>query len=153
VNRHPSPPLRVCLGRSRRLATALALAHLLPAIGVAASGVDPFATATILTVTGASLIFILRRHALLTDSRSIVEVALSDVLECEIADRSGRKSSGEVLGTTFVAPWLVVINMRLHESRFARTVVVLPDATTGKSFRELRVWLRWRRPARVTAEP
>jgi toxin CptA len=50
-----------------------------------------------------------------------------------------------VLGTTFVAPWLIVINLKLERSRCARAVVILPDATDRESFRAARVWLRWRR--------
>ena len=51
----------------------------------------------------------------------------------------------QVLGTTYVAPWLTVLNLRANGATLARHVLVVPDNADRESFRQLRVVLRWRR--------
>ena len=143
--RKPAPSrLRITLGASRRLAVTLLAAHLLAALGVLASALPSIVLAALLGMLAASLAFGLRRHAWRASPASLL-LDLSDTLEVEAEDRAGRRLAGTVLGTTFVAPWLVVINMQVEHSRFARAVVIMPDATDHESFRAARVWLRWRR--------
>jgi toxin CptA len=137
--------LRLRLGASRRLAVSLITAHLLTAGGVLASGLDPALCGAFLLLLGGSLAFHLRRHAWLADPRSVVAIELSDALECEAQERAGRRLTGRVLSTSFVAPWLVVINLDVGRRRLARSIVVMPDTVDRESFRALRVWLRWRR--------
>ena len=139
--------LRLRLGASRRLATLLIAAHLLAAGGLLASGVDRVVFGALLLPLTGSLVFHLRRHAWLADTRSVVAIDLSDRLECEAEERNGRRIAGSVLGTSFVAPWLVVINLKVERRLFARAIVVMPDAVDRETFRALRVWLRWRRAA------
>lgn len=139
--------LRFRLGASRRLAALLIAAHLLAAGGLIASGVDRVVCGALLLPLAGSLMFHLRRHAWLSDSRAVVAVALSDSLDCEAEERNGRAFAGSVLGTTFVAPWLVVINLESERRGLPRVIVVMPDAVDPESFRALRVWLRWRRAA------
>ncbi|MET0217320.1 MAG: protein YgfX [Burkholderiales bacterium] len=146
MKRTPVSRLKIQLRPSRRLAGALVVAHLLTAAGVIACADGTLLSAALLAALAASLVFHLRRHAWLADARSVVVVELTDTLDCELEERSGRRISGIVLGATFVAPWLVVINVKVEESRNVRAIVVLPDATDRESFRALRVWLRWRKP-------
>jgi toxin CptA len=119
--------------------------HLLAAAGVTASPLPAVATVALLSALAGSLVFHLRRHALLASPRSVVLVDLSDTLEAEVEERSGHRFAGSVLGSTFVAPWLMVIRFRLHGIRFPRNVVLMPDATDRETSRAARVWLRWRR--------
>ena len=92
-----------------------------------------------------SLALTLCRYAWLVSPRSFVVLELSDTLEIEAAERSGRRIAGTVLGTTFVAPWLIVINFKVEGHHLPHTAVILPDAVDQDGFRALRVWLRWRR--------
>jgi toxin CptA len=48
------------------------------------------------------------------------------------------------LGTTYVTPYLTVLNLRGHGERGARHVTLLPDSLHAEDFRKLRVWLRWK---------
>lgn len=57
-----------------------------------------------------------------------------------------QKVSGGVL-----APWFMVIGLQ-ESGRSLRPLLVLPDALTSESLRELRVWLRWRPQPRRPAE-
>lgn len=139
--------LRIPLGPSRRLAALFVAAHLLAALGVLASTPPSIIAAVLLPTLAANLWYSLRRHAWLTAPRSLVLLDFSDTLEVAAEERSGRRIVATVLGTTFVAPWLVVLNLEVEGDRFLRTVVVMPDATARESFRAVRVWLRWRHAA------
>lgn len=145
MTRYARSRLRIELGRSRHLAVALAGAHLLAGAGLLASRLPvPICTAGVV-VLASSLAFSLRRHAWRQSPGSIVLLDLSDALEIEVEERCGRRIVGTVLESTFVAPWLVVINCHVKGSYLPRAAVILPDAMDGERFRALRVWLRWRR--------
>ena len=137
--------LRIRVGRSRLLAGALFGVHCAAAAGVLASALPTAAAAALLSLLLANLAFHLRRHAWLTSSSSVVGIELSETLEVDIEDRSGRRLTGTVLGTTFVAPWLIALNTKLEGRRLPRTLVIMPDATDRENFRAARVWLRWRK--------
>lgn len=143
----PAAPavLRVALGPSRRLAVSLAAVHLLAVGGVAASQLPGAVCATLLVALVANLGFALRCHAWRSCGRSCVGFDLSETLDVEVTDRSGRHLAGSVLGSSFAAPWLVVIHFKVKGSHLPRAIVVPPDATDVETHRRLRVWLRWRR--------
>ena len=69
-------------------------------------------------------------HAVRVDGRSIVV----DGIE------------GHIVAGSFVASWLTIVHWRPSDSRFTRTLAVLPDAIDGEAFRALRVILRWSPP-------
>jgi toxin CptA len=139
--------LAVSLGPSRALAAALAVTHLAAAAGVLASRLPAAISAAVLLALAASLVQALTRHACRVNARSLVHLDLSDTLDIQVEERAGRRLTGKVLGSSFVAPGLVVIHFRADGHRLARAVVVPFDATDAESHRALRVWLRWRRPA------
>jgi|ERR1043166_239342 toxin CptA len=137
--------LVVDLKPSASLAGLLIAAHL-----AAAACLVPLALAWELKVCGvamlgASLAFHLLRDAGLRLSNSIVVFETHGDADCAITLRSGEWLHCDLLGTTFVTPWLTVINLRPQLRRWPRHVVILPDAAAVQDFRRLRVWLRWRR--------
>lgn len=83
------------------------------------------------------------RDALLRMPWSIAAIEVSSEGVMRILSRSGDWTDAGVLGSSFVTPWLTVLNLRLPERRFARHVVVLPDGVNADAYRGLRVWLRW----------
>jgi len=89
------------------------------------------------------------RHALLRmpDSVIAVEINSDNVLAVQL--RRGGWRECDVLGSTYVASFLVILNLRETLSRNARRIMVLPDSMSADDFRQLRVWLRWKagRPA------
>lgn len=91
-----------------------------------------------------SLIHYLRRDALLTANNAVVVLELSDEMACTLITRSGESIASTILGSTFVAPYLVVLNLKLEEKFFICSVVILPDSMDAEQFRQLRVWLRWK---------
>ena len=58
-------------------------------------------------------------------------------------DRSARWHEAEVLPSSYVSSWLVVVNLGAGGRR-GRSLVLLPDCAPAEDLRQLRVWLRWR---------
>jgi toxin CptA len=145
------PPLLVLhLRSSFRLASMLSLAHLsagallwplmLP-LTVKLAGIAALAL---------SLAIYLRHYALRTSPGSITSLTLADDMACTLYTRDGQRVTCALLGSSFVAPYLTVLELKpLSPTRWwhklrAYSVVILPDATDSEEFRRLRVLLRWK---------
>jgi toxin CptA len=101
-------------------------------------------TVIILAMLIVSLFYYLRKDAMLTAHNAVVVLTLPDEMTCVLTTRSGESIACSIQGSSFVAPYLTVINMKPSKKFFARSVVILPDAIDAEEFRRLRVWLRWR---------
>ena len=55
---------------------------------------------------------------------------------------SGQWHDAQILASSYVSAWLVVMNLGAREGR-TRSVVLLPDSAAAEDLRRLRVWLRW----------
>jgi len=64
-----------------------------------------------------------------------------------VTRRDGRVRTGEVLGSSCVGARLTTIVWRPDGARFARALIVVPDAMPAEAFRRLRVVLRYGTPA------
>ena len=58
-------------------------------------------------------------------------------------DGSGQWHEADILPSSYVSSWLVVVNLGAGGAR-GRSVVLLPDCAVAEELRRLRVWLRWR---------
>lgn len=92
----------------------------------------------------ASLAFYLRREGLRLAPESIVALSLHPDCRCAFQTRSGARHEATLLGSSFVAPYLTVLNLRPSNGLPTRHVVILPDGVDAERFRKLRVLLRWR---------
>lgn len=148
-----APLLIIRLDRSTRLAVTLSLAHFF-AVGILWPLILPAAAKLTGTVIlAASLIFYLRHYALLRSPGSVVSLELSDEMICTLETRRGERIPCTLLGSSFVAPYLAVLDWKPLEPptsllpwrRFStRSVVILPDGIDAEEFRRLRVLLRWK---------
>jgi len=68
----------------------------------------------------------------------------------QVTERGGRSHQVTVLSSSFVAPYLTVLNLQEIESGRRFSAVLLADNTQSESFRQLRVWLRWGRERQET---
>lgn len=91
-----------------------------------------------------SLVYYSRHYALLKSPESIVAFELSEAMQCMLNTRSGKHIPCVILGSTFVAPYLVVLNLRPENKWLDCSVVIFPDSIDGEEFRQLRVLLRWK---------
>lgn len=151
-----TPALIIRLKPSTRLAVMLSFAHL-----VAVVLLWPLTLPTAVKLTGSallvvSLVFYLRRHALLRSPDSVSGLELTGEMACVLETRGGERIACALLGSSFVAPYLTVLELKplkidgaveLRESWrrfFSRSVVILPDGIDPEEFRRLRVMLRWK---------
>lgn len=157
------PPLLVVrLKPSRRLAVMLSFAHF-AAIGL----LWPLILPASAKLAGSamlifSLVFYLRRYALLRSPDSVMNIELSEEMICTLETGRGDRIVCALLGSSFVAPYLTLLELKplkrqkytelpfppKHPKRrrgfFARSIVILPDGIDAEQFRQLRVLLRWK---------
>lgn len=137
-------PFVVHLKPSVHLAVLLSLAHF-AAISLLWLLVLPTAIKLVGTAIFAlSLVFYLRYHALLRSPGSIVAFALSNEMACTLATQRGEQITCALLGSSFVAPYLTVLNLKPSGRFFTRSIVILADGIDVEEFRQLRVLLRWK---------
>lgn len=91
----------------------------------------------------ASLRFHLRRDGFLISPRSVVAFQIDQECKCAFQTRDGNWTDARLLGTSFVSPWLTVLNLLPDGQRFATHIVLLPGSLDREDFRQLRVLLRW----------
>ena len=138
-------PVEATLTSSRLLAAALMSMHGLCALLVLLMPLGWALRLVLLTAFAASLAYHWLRDVLrrLPNSVHGLHVAADGTFSVRL--RQGDWEPAEVLGTSFVKPWLTVLNLKLEGRRFMLPVVLLPDALNREDFRRLRVWLRWSR--------
>ncbi len=136
--------LTVHLQPSKRLAAILGVAHLL-VMGllwpIALPILIKFVIFILLVI---SLLFTVRQYALLNTRRAIVAFELSNKMFCKFETRHGQSIICHILGSTFVSPYLVVLNLKPPDHFLTRSVVILQDSIDTELFRQLRVLLRWK---------
>lgn len=136
--------LRIEIGRSRQLA------GLLLAIHVAAFALLVTIALPSWEMVFAGMVFIasaartLLLHPWQRLPRSIVALEISDDCKLTTRDLNGVWRDAVLQPSSFVTPYLTILNLRHTEERFIRSVVILPDRIQPDVFRRLRVWLRWR---------
>jgi toxin CptA len=151
-----TPIFIIRLKPSTRLTVMLSFAHL-----VAIVLLWPLTLPTAVKLSGSallifSLVFYLRRYALLRSPDSVSGLELTDEMVCILETQGGERIACALLGSSFVAPYLTVLELtplkfdsavELRESWrrfFSRSVVILPDGIDPEEFRRLRVLLRWK---------
>ncbi len=136
--------LRLRIGASPLLAGALLLAH-----GAAIACAVLFLPgwwlpALASAAIAGNLAIHIRRDALQLSGDAIVELFLKDGAQCELGLRNGETLTGAIEGSTFVAPLLIVINVRPDRHGRRRAAVLMPDSASTEDLRRVRVWLRHR---------
>jgi toxin CptA len=100
---------------------------------------------TLLLMLAASLTYHWLRDVLLRLSDSVSGLHLATDGTFSVRLRHDDWVPAEVLGSSFVRPWLTVLNLKLEGRRSMLPVVLLPDTLNHDDFRRLRVWLNWGR--------
>lgn len=76
-------------------------------------------------------------------SRSCLSLSLDTKGEWQLVTRDGNRYDATILASSFVTPYLAVLNCSLTGRWLQYHIVILPDAVDEEAFRRLRVWLRW----------
>lgn len=106
------------------------------------------ANAALATAIVGSLGVTLLRFAFLKSGGSITAIRIEGAGELAIRLRSGSWRTARLLETSFVSPYLTILNLKTDDSYFARHAVLMPDNVSSEDFRRFRIWLRWKRPPR-----
>jgi len=139
---------RIEIKASPTLACGLCLAHLGAAAAIWCSALPLWLKAGLTVAIGAGLGWSLYSRAALLTPESVVALEITASRGLSALTRGGIWHAGELLGTSYVASRLTIVNVRLEGRRLARHVVLVPDNVDARDFRRLRTWLRWAaRPA------
>lgn len=136
-------PIHLVLQPSRMLTVLLLSVSLAACLILLCMPVLSWLKALAILLISLATIWHVAKNALLLLSKSIIKLELTSEAEFFVTQRDGQKIKAEVLTTSFVAWYLVMLNLKLPDSRLVRHVVLMPDMLDGEAFRQLRVWLRW----------
>lgn len=142
--------LGIGLKPSLRLATMLGLTHVGAAGLLWPLALPAWAKVAASVMLMASLVFYLRRYALLCSPASITHLEVMDDMTCTLETRKGDQIACTLLGSSFVAPYLTVLELKpaepgnMWEQFTSHSIVILPDGINADEFRKLRVLLRWK---------
>lgn len=152
----PAPFLVVHLKSSRTLGAVLGFAHFAAIVLLWPLMMPPSAKLAGSALLVISLVFYLRRYALLHSPDSVSSLEVTDEMICILNTCDGRQITCALLGSSFVAPYLTVLDLkplkidktdaspRQSSRYFSRSVAILPDGINPEEFRQLRVLLRWK---------
>lgn len=133
-------PIEISLRASRLLAMILAVAHLLALAISWMLTLHWTMRLGLSAMVAISAALTLRR--LLNADIDAIRVNVKG--EFSARDGGGEWLDAAVLGDSFVAPYLTLLHLKLHDKPGRRYVILVPDAVAADEFRRLRVWLKWR---------
>jgi toxin CptA len=136
--------LSVNLRPSRRLTLFLLLAHAAAAGCVLSVALPFWLRGTLLIALLLSMVYTLADQGWRVLPWSVVSLQFEREGGALLALRNGKTLEVQVLGSSFVAPYLSIVRCKPKDKWFARSVVLLPDMLSQEVFRNLRVWLKWR---------
>lgn len=136
--------LHVPIGASKRLTAWITAMHVFAGAMLWLISLPLWLALPAMPTLAASLAFYLCRECLRTSPAAIASLSLYQDCRCEFETKDGECHEAALLGTSFVSPYLTVLNLKPTESRLWRHVVILPDNVDGECFRKLRVLLKWR---------
>lgn len=136
--------LTIYFKSSRILATLLILIHALSLLLIWIMLISFWLKLFISPVLLVSVVFYLRRDALLTLQDSSIALQIHSDCQCEIQNYLGEWVDATLLGTSFVSPYLTVLNFSMEGKFRVKHIAILPDAVNSELFRQLRVLLKWK---------
>ncbi len=137
--------LAVTLRPSRQLAALLGLAGVacsaLSAVLPVPVGIRVLLVLAVLLSMGYAIAHqALRRMPWSIDA---LEVGADNVLRVHLRRDGWREA--QVLDSSYVTPWLVVVHLRLEGARLMQPVTIIGDMADRDALRRLRVWMKWGR--------
>lgn len=134
----------VHLRPSWHLATLLVGVHCCAIFLLWMIALPPWVIVAASMVIAASGALYVAKDALRTLPQSIVGMEIRGDGSCILETRSWARKEYKLLASSFVAPYLTVLNFKPAGECFVKSVVILPDSIDAEDFRRLRVLLRWK---------
>ena len=135
--------LKISIKPSRRLALLLCVAHAAAAGASLLLDLPLWLKFLLLVLIGTSCAVYLYGTALLRSGGAVVNLEIKDDGALSFQTRRGEWREGTLRGSSFVSPYLTILNIRTEGRFFPRHVVIMPDCVDAEDFRRLRVRLRW----------
>jgi len=136
--------LRLNILSSRRLAAFLLLAHGMAAGCVFSVALPLWLRSILLLLLLLNLTYTLADQTWHALPFSVVALEFRREGGALMHLRNGKLLEAQVLGNSFVSPYLTIVRLKPKRAWFVRSVLVLPDMLVPALFRTLRVWLKWR---------
>lgn len=105
----------------------------------------------LLALMAIASVYSIRRYALLASATSATHLSLTQTSKLQLTYKDTKQAEVRVLESSFVSPYLTVLNLQETETGRRLSILLLPDSAEPNGFRQLRVWLRWGRD--VVSEP
>lgn len=135
--------LRLALAPSRRLSAWLLAGHAAAAVCVYIVTIPLWLKGLLALMLLFNLTYTVTHQAWRRWPSSIVALQFERdggvIMEC----RNGGVHEAQILGSSFVSPYLTIVLLKPIARWRTRAVVILPDAVAPELFRQLRVWLKW----------
>ena len=136
--------LRLELRPSRTLAILFAFMHC-AALGLLLMlGMPWWGNLLAALALAVSAIHAIALHAWQARPGSIAALEIADDCKVAVLDRAGDWHDADLLSSSFVSPYLTVLNLRYVGARRSRSAIIVPDRVQADPYRRLRVLLRWR---------
>lgn len=142
---YSAKPIQLDLAPSANLVWMIALASLTACLVLLFLPLAAVLKALSVALIVAIAVYYIRQHGALTLPRSIVRLTLNPETGLLVMEKSGMSYQVTVLPSSFVAPYLTVLNLQATETGRRFSLILLTDNTEPEGFRQLRVWLRWGR--------
>ncbi len=133
-------PLRLELGRSRRVWLCLTLLHGAPLVMLPFMQLPSMPTLLVALVLLLSYLRYRRLYSLTDNPDSVRTLVWGPADRLQLTLACGRRETASLLPQVFVQHWLVILHLNQNMNR-SRHLIVLPDMLDTESFRRLRVRL------------
>ncbi len=84
----------------------------------------------------------MRQHLLRINKRTVVNLIWQEQDQWQLETPLGELINARLLGSSYVNPWLIVLNFKPEAGRRMLPVVIMPDSVDSTTFRRLSVKLR-----------
>jgi toxin CptA len=135
-------PFRINLKTSFILNGALLLMYLGAAYWLWVFDLNLAIKLALLAALMVGFIYHTRRYLLKTGKRSVANLVWLEQDHWQLETTRGETVDANLLGSSFVNPWLVVLNFKPETGGRMWPVVILPDSVDSTTFRRLSVKLR-----------
>ncbi len=135
-------PFRVTLQTSFLLNGALAVMYLGAFYWLWVFELPLLSTLAVNVAMAIGLVIHLRRYLLRTCKRAVTNLVWQESREWLLETSKGETVAAKLLGSSFVSPWLIVLNFEPHWGGRKWPVIILPDSTDSATFRRLSIKLK-----------
>lgn len=135
-------PFRITLNTSFILNGALLLMYLGAAYWLWAFDLHVVFKLVLLAALLVGLINHSRQYLFRSARRAVTELVWWDEDQWQLQTAAGESLDVRLLGTSYVNPWLIVLNFKPVEGGRPWSVVILPDSVDSTTFRRLSVKLK-----------